>query len=406
MIFAGSFTGEGSFVDALTNTLFKGTMIAAVLILVTYLVLPRLSHFFAKSQEFLFLFSIGWGLGLAALFSEAGFSVEIGALIAGIALAVSPYSEEISSKLKPLRDFFIISFFVLLGTEVNVIGLGPQLYQALFLSVFVLVGNPIIVMIIMGLMKYTKRTSFMAGLTVAQISEFSLILILLGVNMGHVDKDILSLVTIVGLITIAISSYMILNAEKLYTLLAPYLGIFERKVAKTPVQQLTNYEVVLFGANRVGYDFIKLFKKLGQSFLTIDFDPDVITNLNNQGINCKYGDAEDAEFLDEIGAENAKLIISTIPDYEANYFLTKHMKKINKDVLIIVISYNVNDALDLYAAGAAYVILPHFIGGHFAAMLAAEHWLDINRFKKEREKHIEYLHERINQGVHYHPGLN
>ena len=94
-----------------------GVLLIAGLVLVSIYVLPHLSKFFAKSHEFLFLFSIGWGLGLAALFYHLGFSMEIGALIAGIALSMSPYNYEISSKMKPLRDFFIILFFILLGSQ-------------------------------------------------------------------------------------------------------------------------------------------------------------------------------------------------------------------------------------------------------------------------------------------------
>ncbi len=380
----------------------KGLILTVALVFISAKILPKLSNFFAESQEFLFLFSIGWGLGMAALFNYIGFSVEIGALIAGVTLSVSPYSQEISAKLKPLRDFFIIMFFVSLGTKLVIQDVKPLLFQSFVLSLFVLIGNPLIVMALMGTSKYKRKTSFLAGLTVAQISEFSLILILLGVEYGYVTSQILSLITIVGLVTIAIATYLIMYAEKIYPHIAKYLLVFERKAPIEETDILGSYEVILFGANRVGYDFLKLFKKLGQSFLVIDFDPEVIRGLRNEGVNCRYGDAEDADFLEDLNLGESKLVVSTIPDFETNSFLLNKVRSLSKDVIIILISYNIDEALKHYKDGATYVILPHFIGGHFAAMLATEHWLHIDTFNLERDKHINYLEERKRLG-HKHP---
>lgn len=380
----------------------KGILLTAILIFISAKVLPKFGSFFAESQEFLFLFSIGWGLGMAAVFNYVGFSIEIGALIAGVTLSVSPYSQEISSKLKPLRDFFIIMFFVLLGTKLTINDIKPLLFQAVTFSVFVLVGNPLIVMVLMGLLKYNKKTGFMAGLTVAQISEFSLILILLGLDYGYLDNQILSLVTIVGLVTIAGSTYLIMYADKIYPHIAKYISIFERKKPIEEFDILGSYEVILFGANRVGYDFLKLFKKLGQSFLVVDFDPEIIKDLKKEGINCRYGDAEDTDFLEDLNLGDSKLVVSTIPDFETNSFLLNKIRSVSKEVIIILISYNIDEALKHYKEGATYVILPHFIGGNFAAMLAAEHWLHVDTFNLERDKHIKYLEERKRLG-HKHP---
>lgn len=395
-------TGESAATFAVT-TLSKGIVITLILLLVASKVLPKLGDFFAKSQEFLFIFSIGWGLGLATIFYYIGFSIEIGALIAGVTLSVTPYSQEIGSKLKPLRDFFIIMFFVLLGAKMQINGAALLIIQAIVFSLFVLIGNPIIVMALMGLLGYKKKTGFMAGLTVAQISEFSMILILQGVDSNIIPSEILSLVTIVGLITIAGSTYMLLYAEKIYPRIAPYLSIFERKkTIGSTTDILGSYEVVLFGCNRVGYDFLKLFKKLGQSFLVVDYDPEIVKALQEEGYNAKYGDAEDGEFLDEINIGESKLIVSTIPDFETNEYLISKTRQISKDVILISISYDIDQALQLYDKGATYIILPHFIGGHFAAMLAAEHWFHMDRFTKQRENHIEYLLDRKKLG-HIHP---
>jgi len=136
--------------------------------------LPKLTHFVSKSQELLFVFSLTWGLSLAALFHLVGLSVEIGALLAGVAVSGLPFADEMSSRLRPLRDFFIILFFIYLGSSMTFGSIGNLIIPVVVLSLFVLIGNPVIVIIITNLLGYHKKTSFMAGLTVAQISEFSL----------------------------------------------------------------------------------------------------------------------------------------------------------------------------------------------------------------------------------------
>jgi len=231
LIIVSSLSQGGDITNAIASTFLRGVIIFAILLPISYFVLPTLSCFFARSGEFLFVFAIAWGLGLSALFLYSGLSIEVGALIAGVLLSMSPYSYEISSKLKPLRDFFIISFFILLGAQMLWV-------PAIILSLFILIGNPLIVIVLMGLFKYSKNTGFMAGLTVAQISEFSLILITLGVKAGHLSNEILSFVTVIGLITIAGSTYMIMYSEKLYPFISKYLSptvVFNDNLELAPV---------------------------------------------------------------------------------------------------------------------------------------------------------------------------
>jgi len=380
----------------------KGLILIAVLVFISAKILPRLSAFFANSQEYLFLFSISWGLGMAALFHFIGFSIEIGALIAGVTLSVSPFSQEIGSKLKPLRDFFILMFFIYLGISMNIDGGYKLILPIIVFSLFVLVVKPLIVIILMEVFGYNKKTSFQSGLTIAQISEFSLILVLLGVSLGHISNEVLSLVTFVGLITISGSTYLILYSDKIYPRFGRFTSIFERKIAKKETDILSFYDVILFGCNRVGYDFLEQFKNLEQGFLVVDFDPKIIARLTKEGYNSKYGDAEDAEFLEELNLEKSKLIISTIPDFETNEFLLSNIRKKGHDVVIILISYNVDEAIKFYEGGASYVMLPHFIGGQFISYLTKRNGYDVSKYHSEREKHVNYLKTRKSLG-HSHP---
>ncbi|MFH1291109.1 MAG: cation:proton antiporter [archaeon] len=396
-----SFSSDLSMTAISFGTIISGILLIAGFVLISIYVLPHLSKFFAKSQEFLFLFSIGWGLGLAALFHYLGFSMEIGALIAGIALSVSPYNYEISSKMKPLRDFFIILFFILLGSQMVFGSIGQLIVPAIIFSLFILIGNPLIVMILMGFLGYKKRVSFQAGLTVAQISEFSLILITLGVSVGHLTGEILSLITIVGLITISGSTYLITYSDKIYPYLSKYLSIFERKKLREEGSESKGYDLILFGYNRIGYDLLKSFKKLKKRFLVVDYNPETNLELCNDNVDCLYGDADDEEFLSGLSLTETKMVVSTIPEFETNMLLIGKIRQMNKSAIIMVMSHNIEEARDLYSRGATYVIMPHFLGGSHASMMIDEYKLDINKFLKEKEKHIKYLKTRKKLGYEH-----
>jgi Kef-type K+ transport system membrane component KefB/voltage-gated potassium channel Kch len=383
------------------ESIIKGVGGIFILFIITIYALPPIIKIIAKSQEFLLLFSISWCFAIATIFHYLNFSIEVGALLAGMTLSLSPYHYEISSKLKPIRDFFLILFFITLGSQMIFSNIYENIGLILLFSFFVLIGNPIIVMILMGLLGYTKRNSFLAGLTVAQISEFSFIVVAMGVSVGHVTNEILSLVTAVGLITFTGSTYMILYSNKLYTLLSKYLTIFERKGNKVDEHKYhkdNNHDIILIGYNRIGFDILQSLKKIKKKFLIIDYNPEVITKLSKKGYDCRYGDADDSELLNDINFSKAKMIISTIPLIDTNLLLIKKIKEENKKAIISVVSYQIDDAIRLYEEGATYVLIPHFLGGkHFSTMIE-ENKFNMNKFLNEKIAHIEHLHFRKNLG--------
>ncbi len=405
LLIVSSMTSEANLRVFAVETLVKGAGLFLFVLIAGIYLMPKLTKRVAESQEFLFLFSIGWAFALSALFYYLNFSMEIGALLAGVTLSMSAYRYEISSKMKPLRDFFIIMFFILLGSQAMLTNISAYILPIIVLSLFVLVLKPIIVIIIMGMLGYTKRNSFLTGLTMTQISEFSLILIALGIKVGHASDEILSLVTIIGIITIAVSSYLILYGNKIYERLSKYLEVFERKGRKIDehkYQKNADYDIFLFGYNRIGYDLVESFKKMRKKFLIVDYNPETIQNLVREGIECRYGDAGDYELLNELNFTKAKMIISTIPDRETNLLLINKIKEINKKTIIIVVSHQIDEAIDLYEAGATYVVMPHFLGGHHTSAMIEEFGMNTRRFLKEKLTHIAHLKKRKHLG-HEHP---
>ncbi|MDD5710595.1 MAG: cation:proton antiporter [Candidatus Colwellbacteria bacterium] len=356
---------DGAPLLSFIETLFKGGVLVG-LILFTSRFFPRLLDRIGRSPEMLYLFSIAWVLGVATLTELVGLSVEIGGFLAGLALANSSEHFQIGARMRPVRDFFLILFFVSLGAGMLVEGATVPLGPALILSLFVLIGNPLIVMILMGLLGYRSRTSFLTGLTAAQISEFSLVIAALGLRLGHLDPDSTALVTLVGIVTIFLSSYLIIYGNQIYRLLKPVLRIFEfrrKLVEDTPIAGEYQNHIVLIGVHRTGYSILQTLIKAGAEFVAVDFDPVLVKSLRGKKVPVIYGDIADEEIQEVIGLRKAKAVISTVPDNQDNQIVLNTVKNINKKAKIILTANEKEDATRFYRDGASYVIQPHFVGG-------------------------------------------
>lgn len=363
--------------------------------LVIYLgrsVFPKFIDRIAKSSELLFLVSIAWVFGMTALVSSplVGFSIEIGGLLAGLALANSLENLQIIARVKALRDFFITLFFVFLGTQMVFVDVGKILLPAILFSAVVIVLKPLLAISVMGALGYRKRTSFLTGVTLGQISEFSLIIIFLGNKLGHVENEVISLVTLIGIITFTISSYAILNAKNLFFIFSPHLNIFQRKVPRKEKigedNQFKNH-IVLIGAHRVGQSILD---SIGQEekVVVVDFDPDIVKKVKEKNIDSFFGDVTDLEIQDVANIKDAKIVISTVPDIDDNLALLKRLKNKNHSLKVIIVAYDILDAKILYKAGADYVVLPHLAGGRQIAKILKEGNSEIETLKS---KDLNYL---------------
>jgi len=358
---AGDVTGLGREAIAVLG---KGALfIVAIGVLMRYVLTPLL-HQLARSPELLVLFAIAWAVALGAAGAHLGFSKEVGAFLAGVSLASTPYREAIGSRLVSLRDFLLLFFFIDLGAGLELATLGAQVLPAIILSLFVLIGNPLIVMIILGMMGYRKRTGFLAGLTVAQISEFSLILGALGLSLGHIDSDTMGLITLVGLITISASTYMILYSHLLYERFAPWLGVFERQRAyREEVQdrntQESGYDIVLFGLGRFGSAIARELQQRGHRVLGVDFDPELLHRQEAHDYTVRFGDAEDPEFLATLPLAQVNWVLSSVREKSINLALLHGLHNFAYQGRVAVTAHGARDARQLQEAGADRVLIPY-----------------------------------------------
>lgn len=368
--------------------LLKGVIVIGVLTFIATKILPKAVKSIAKSQELLFLFALAWGFGVAAAVNYIGFSIEIGALFAGVALAHLPYAHQIGARLKPLRDFFVVLFFISLGENLNFNNLSAAVLPALIISALVLVLKPLVVMTSLGLLGYTRRTSFKTGINLSQISEFSIILIVLAASTGMVSVELSAIVTLVALITITVSTYLMQYDNQIYQKIDHRLRMFERRGAVDAHHEAKEYPLILFGYKNGGHQYLRTFRSLKKKFVVVDYDPEVIEDLHRANVDYLYGDATDPELLAEIHMDGAKLVVNTISDHTINVSLVKYVRKRNKDAVLVLYANSYNEAAELYQLGATYVMLPHFIGSERLNTFISTHGISKQSFENYREKHM------------------
>jgi len=310
----------------------KLTVVAAAVFVLMKYVLPPLLERVARSQELLMLFALAWGIALAAVGEHLGFSKEVGAFLAGFSLASTPFREALSARLATLRDFLLLFFFIDLGAKLQLTSLGVHLGTAAALSLFVLIGKPLIVLAIMAVMGYRKRTAFFTAVPLAQVSEFSIVLLALGVSAGHVDESAMSIMTLVALVTITASTYMILFLQPLYARFAGWLSLFERR---SPSRELAVEhesprddapEIIVFGAGRFGRRLVEQLMERRLRVLAVDFDPENVRALRRRHLHVHFGDAEDPQFAGTLPLASVRLIVSTLPEQDANRSLVQALR--------------------------------------------------------------------------------
>ena len=379
---AGQATALGGLMRVLAG---GGAMLLLVALVIRYVAEPLTARL-ARAPELLAGFAIGWAALLAAIADQVGLGKEIGGLLAGVSLASTQFREAIAARLSSLRDFLLLFFFIALGARLDLGAMGAQIGAAAVLSAFVLVGNPLIVVAIMGAMGYRRRTGFLAGLTVAQISEFSLIFMAMGVALGHVAEPALGLVTLVGLVTIALSTYMITHSHRLAAWLHPALGAFERahpwREAEAAGEGQAEHDgaadVIVFGLGRFGGGIARELHRQGLRVLGVDFDPEAVRDWHRAGLRAVYGDATDPELLASLPLAQAGWAVSSIPGVAAGLTHDDHRLALIAGLRehqfrghIAVTAHAAGEVEELRARGADLVLLPFQDAAERAAELIA-----------------------------------
>ncbi len=380
--------------------LLKFLSLFMIAYLLSKFVFPPIFRFSAQHQELLLIMSLAVCFVFALVFQYLGFSIAIGAFIAGLALGNLQYNLEIVSKVKSLRDFFALLFFVSLGMGLSLAVIKELWVPLVILLAVIIFLKPLITMTIFSLFRYTKKPAFLTANALAQMGEFSLIIAAQGLALGHLSESLFSLVVIVALCTITLTSYFIQYEYAVYRFLRFPLRVFDFFPTKGLGSRPKDVKptIVLCGYNRIGYSILRDLEKVADTVLIVDYNPEIIESLAAEGHHCLYGDVADEEIVDRMNLKNITLLISTVPGLNDNLYLIKRTKSVNKKAKIIMTASDIEETLVLYNHGADYVIMPHFLGGeHGSAIISSWRKQKID-LKEEREKHIAHLHERKRLG--------
>ncbi len=358
--------GTGASVqDVLVGSVLKALALIPAFWLVSAKIVPGVIAYAARSQELLFVFSIAWCFLVAAALAYFGFGIELGALIAGVTLAGTVFAQETQARVRPLRDFFLILFFITLGTNLTFSSFAAEWPALLALTAFVLFAKPLLTLPAMRALGYHPRTAFLTSSTMGQISEFSFIVLAAGMSLGHVGEHVLPLMTGVALLSIAFSAYFVKHNEGLAERIHPLFRFLEpmhvhRHAGETGRPRP---KVIMFGFHRVGAPALITLHELKKPYLVVDFDPQVVRDLARLGEPVAYGDAADEVFLAEMEADRVPFLISTVPDVAVSLGLLAFLRGKKSKSTCIVSARTEDEAEQCYKAGAAYVIVPSMLGG-------------------------------------------
>ncbi len=384
--------------------LLKFLSLFIIAFLLSKYIFPSVFRFSAKHQELLLIMSLAVCFLFSLGYFYLGFSIAIGAFVAGVALGNLDYNLEIIGKVKSLRDFFALIFFVSLGMGLSLSALQGLWIPLVVLILIIILIKPIITMTICSLFKYTQKPAFLTALSLAQVSEFSLIIAAQGLLLGHISQDLFSLVVIVALVSMSLTSYFIEYGNWFYRIMRRPLRLFDifttEGLEYLPLEAKPT--IILCGYNRIGYSVLRDLRELKKKVLVVDYNPEIISLLVNQGFHCIYGDVSDEEILARMNLRHIELLISTVPDMPDNLLLIRKIRQVNKKAHIIVTASDIDGALKLYEHGADYVTLPHFLGGEHVSNLISKVREKKIKLAEEKKRHINDLHLRKQIG-HEHP---
>jgi Kef-type K+ transport system membrane component KefB len=369
-----------------------GALVATALILSRY-VLPHLFHQIARRPELVLLGALAWCFLIGEIAERLHLSREMGSLVAGVSLSTFPYVLDVTAKVTTLRDFFITLFFVALGMTIPIPN-GSVIGLALTIAAFTVVSRVITTFLPLYLMKQGLRASLLPAINLAQISEFSLVVIQTGLVAGHISTQTASAASFAFVVLAVLSTFAIGRSDRLSRLgirLMKRLGL--RDLDRAQAGEGGHDEgghggprrIIILGFFRAASALLSEIDRRNRSLLdqiaVVDFNPLVFRTLSARGLRVTYGDISNVDTLLHAGVSSAEIVILSVPDSllkgADNVKLVRHVRSLNPTAKIISTADLLSDVEDQYAAGADYVTVTRLTDAHelFAAIEAADNGL-------------------------------
>ena len=358
---------------------FKGILLIFISMLGSKYILPRIFKSIAKIPELVLVSSLGWCFFICGIAAYFNLSLEMGALIAGVAISTFPYNLDVIAKVVNIRDFFVTLFFVSLGMQIpNPLDNLNMLLTAGIASAFLIFSRFFSVVPLLYSLNNGMRVSLLTSINLSQLSEFSLVIASLGLAAGHIAPDTLTVIIFIFVITSILSTYTIKmndSIQKMLSRLLKKLGFKDIQSVGMEGEEASGREIALLGFHRTASSLVNEIINMDQNndsadslkdkLIVVDFNPEIHESLQSLGIKIVYGDISHLDTLHHAGIHEVKIVISTIPDTilvgTDNLKIIKHIKDICPHAKIIVTAESTERALKMYAEGADYVFLPRIL---------------------------------------------
>jgi len=391
----------------------KGALLVLGSMLVSKYILPRAFKTVAKIPELVLVASLGWCFLVCGAAAYFNLSVEMGALIAGVAISTFPYNMDVIVKVVNIRDFFVTLFFVSLGMQIpNPLDNMHLIVTGGIVSVFLVASRFFALFPVLYALNNGIRVSLLTSINLSQLSEFSLVIASLGLAAGHISRDTMTVIVFVFVSTSVLSTYTIKYNDSIQKALGAILrkcGLRDIRTAGQEHPDPGRKEIVLLGFHRTASSFLHEILQLDQNrkprarlmdkLVVIDFNPETHEPLQRLGVKVIYGDVSNLDMLKHADIHDIKIAVSTIPDKilvgTDNVKLIKMIKTICPHAKIIVTAESSGRALQMYKEGADYVFLQHILAATniietVTMMLKKEH----NEMASVVKREISMLEQR------------
>lgn len=377
-------------VSVILLSIGRVAVLVAAALLVSRYVLPRLFHQIARRPELILLGALAWCFLVAETAERLSLSREMGALIAGVSLSTFPYALDVTAKVTTLRDFFITLFFVALGMTIPVPGLSV-IGLALMIAAFTVVSRLVTTFTPLYLMKQGLRASLLPALNLAQISEFSLVVIQTGVADHHIAAETANAASFAFVVLAVLSTFVMTRSDEITRwAISPLKRIGLRDLDHGNGHAEDGHEgghgearrIVILGFFRAASALLAEIERqtpvLLEQITVVDFNPNVYKTLLSRGLHVIYGDISNVDTLLHAGIGKSEMIILSVPDSllkgATNEKLVRHVRALNPTALIVATADLLADVGALYEAGASYVTVTRLSDAHelFTVIEAAQ----------------------------------
>lgn len=351
---AGTVGGGASVPRGLGVAVLGIVVLSAGAALAARWILKAAVRWLAVTPDGLFIVGLAWAFAFMIVAEAFHLSVELGAFIAGVALAQVPHATELRRWAHPLVDFFLAVFFVSLGAGMEFGALASTWPAAVAVSVFVLAVKPLVVAVLTGVLGQPRRTALLTGLTLGQISEFAFLLPALGVGAGLVSPDFQGFVALVGLVTIGGSTVMVALGDRIVVGLdhVGVLGLLPGGEGEERPQPPLEGHVVVIGMNTLGRRLVEGFEALGETVLAVDSDPGKLEGIGTRGL---VGDITLTTVVEEASLARARLVVSALQIEDVNSLIAYRCRRLGVPTSIHAFDPSVSD--ELLELGADHLMM-------------------------------------------------